>query len=112
MATKLFLLPVCMSFCAGVFFCLLSLLSAVVLGLFDRRASRIMKRADAKTGMLLLLLLLFLLFLLLLSDLIGYLLGEVINLRDIRYFPLSLWLICLICVLYYVTVFPFVGLGM
>lgn len=42
----------------GVFFCLLSLLAAVVLGLFDRRASKILHRADAKTGMLLLLLLL------------------------------------------------------
>lgn len=70
----------------GVFFCLLSLLAAVVLGLFDRRASRILHRADTKTG-------------------------DVINLRDIRHFPLSLWLIFLICVLYYVTVFPFVGLG-
>ena len=40
----------------GVFFCLLSLLSAVVLGLFDRRASKIMNRAEAKTGMSLLLL--------------------------------------------------------
>lgn len=35
----------------GVFFCLLSLLSAIVLGLFDRRASRILHRADTKTGM-------------------------------------------------------------
>lgn len=70
----------------GVFFCLLSLLSAVALGWYDRRASKILNRADAKTG-------------------------EVINLRDIRHFPLSLWLIFLICVLYYVTVFPFVGLG-
>ena len=40
---------------SGVFFCLLSLLAGVVLGLFDRRASRILHRADAKTGLLLIL---------------------------------------------------------
>ncbi|XP_065887478.1 major facilitator superfamily domain-containing protein 1-like [Dysidea avara] len=70
----------------GVFFCVLSLLAAVVLGLFDRRAAKILRRDEAKTG-------------------------EVINIKDILYFPMSLWLIFLICVLYYVTVFPFVGLG-
>ena len=58
MATILFLLQ----FVCRVFFCLLSLLSAVVLGWFDRRASKIMNRAEAKTGM----------SLLLLCDLIGH----------------------------------------
>ena len=40
-----------LSVCAGVFFCVLSLLAAVVLGLFDRRAAKILRRDEAKTGM-------------------------------------------------------------
>ena len=38
--------------------------------------------------------------------------GEVIHLRDIKDFPLTLWLIFAVCVMYYVAVFPFIGLGM
>ena len=37
--------------------------------------------------------------------------GEKISLRDVKEFPLSLWLIFLICVMYYVSVFPFIGLA-
>ena len=37
--------------------------------------------------------------------------GERISLRDIKDFPLRLWLIFLVCVAYYVTVFPFIGLA-
>lgn len=37
--------------------------------------------------------------------------GEVIKLTDVKDFPLSLWFIFLICVGYYVAVFPFIGLG-
>uniref|UniRef100_A0A672FYT4 Lysosomal dipeptide transporter MFSD1 n=1 Tax=Salarias fasciatus TaxID=181472 RepID=A0A672FYT4_SALFA len=37
--------------------------------------------------------------------------GEVIQLTDVKNFPLSLWLIFIICVGYYVAVFPFIGLG-
>ena len=33
---------------------MLSLIAAIALGLFDRRASKILKRADAKTGMVVL----------------------------------------------------------
>lgn len=38
-------------------------------------------------------------------------LGEVIKLTDVKDFPLSLWLIFIICVGYYVAIFPFIGLG-
>lgn len=38
--------------------------------------------------------------------------GEVISLKDIKDFPVSLWLIFIICVAYYVAIFPFVGLGL
>ena len=37
--------------------------------------------------------------------------GEVIKLTDVKDFPLSLWLIFIICVGYYVAIFPFIGLG-
>lgn len=37
--------------------------------------------------------------------------GEVIKLSDVKDFSLSLWLIFIICVCYYVAVFPFIGLG-
>jgi len=37
--------------------------------------------------------------------------GERISLRDIKDFPLKLWLVFIICVFYYVTVFPFIGLA-
>ncbi|KAL5102716.1 Major facilitator superfamily domain-containing protein 1 [Taenia crassiceps] len=35
-----------------------------------------------------------------------------IKLMDIFYFPSPIWLICIICVAYYVTVFPFISLGL
>uniref|UniRef100_A0A3Q3JC53 Lysosomal dipeptide transporter MFSD1 n=1 Tax=Monopterus albus TaxID=43700 RepID=A0A3Q3JC53_MONAL len=37
--------------------------------------------------------------------------GEVIKLTDVKDFPITLWLIFIICVGYYVAVFPFIGLG-
>ncbi len=64
----------------------MSLLAAVVLGLFDKRAERITKRKEATTG-------------------------EKISLKDIKSFPLILWLVFIVCVTYYVTVFPFIGLA-
>ncbi|TPP65419.1 Major facilitator superfamily domain-containing protein 1 [Fasciola gigantica] len=37
---------------------------------------------------------------------------KLISFRDILHFPLAIWLICIICVTYYVAVFPFVSLGL
>ena len=37
--------------------------------------------------------------------------GKRISLKDIKDFPLKLWLVFIICVFYYVTVFPFIGLA-
>ena len=34
-----------------------------------------------------------------------------IHIRDVLVFPASFWLVCLICVGYYVAVFPFISLG-
>ncbi|KAK8784744.1 hypothetical protein V5799_008891, partial [Amblyomma americanum] len=42
---------------------------------------------------------------------VGIRAGEVVKLTDVRYFPKTFWLLCFICVSYYVTIFPFIGLG-
>ncbi|XP_030837710.1 major facilitator superfamily domain-containing protein 1 isoform X1 [Strongylocentrotus purpuratus] len=70
----------------GAGMCVFSIMCAVFLGYFDIRASRILKRDSGKTG-------------------------ETIKLTDIKDFPLTLWLIFLVCVFYYVSIFPFIGLG-
>nr|DBA26128.1 TPA: hypothetical protein GDO54_010425 [Pyxicephalus adspersus] len=66
--------------------CVFSLICALVLGYLDKRAEKILDKEQGKTG-------------------------EVIKLTDVKDFSLSLWLIFLICVCYYVAVFPFIGLG-
>lgn len=66
--------------------CLFSLTCALVLGFLDKRAERILHKEQGKTG-------------------------EVIKLTDVKDFPVSLWLIFIICVGYYVAIFPFIGLG-
>uniref|UniRef100_A0A9J8A310 Lysosomal dipeptide transporter MFSD1 n=1 Tax=Cyprinus carpio carpio TaxID=630221 RepID=A0A9J8A310_CYPCA len=66
--------------------CLFSLICALILGFLDRRAERILHKEQGRTG-------------------------EVIKLTDVKDFPFSLWLIFIICVAYYVAIFPFIGLG-
>ncbi|XP_066565447.1 lysosomal dipeptide transporter MFSD1 isoform X2 [Amia ocellicauda] len=66
--------------------CIFSLICALILGFLDKRAERILNKEQGKTG-------------------------EVIKLTDVKDFSLSLWLIFIICVGYYVAVFPFIGLG-
>uniref|UniRef100_A0AAY5EWC6 Lysosomal dipeptide transporter MFSD1 n=1 Tax=Electrophorus electricus TaxID=8005 RepID=A0AAY5EWC6_ELEEL len=66
--------------------CLLSLLCALVLAFLDKRAEKILDKEQGKSG-------------------------EVIKLRDVKDFPVQLWLIFFICVGYYVAIFPFIGLG-
>ncbi|KAI2656612.1 Major facilitator superfamily domain-containing protein 1 [Labeo rohita] len=66
--------------------CLFSLICALILGLLDRRAEKILHKEQGKTG-------------------------EVIKLTDVKDFPFSLWMIFIICVAYYVAIFPFIGLG-
>lgn len=38
--------------------------------------------------------------------------GAPVNLLDVLKFPATFWLICIICVFYYVTVFPFISMGL
>ncbi|XP_034722823.1 major facilitator superfamily domain-containing protein 1 isoform X3 [Etheostoma cragini] len=66
--------------------CLFSLICALVLGYLDKRAEKILHKEQGKTG-------------------------EVIKLTDVKDFPFPLWLIFIICVAYYVAIFPFIGLG-
>lgn len=66
--------------------CFLSMLCAVVLAYLDRRAQRILGREETQTG-------------------------EVVRLSDIKDFPRTFWMLCFVCVSYYVTIFPFIGLG-
>ncbi|CAB4053954.1 Major facilitator superfamily domain-containing protein 1 [Lepeophtheirus salmonis] len=71
--------------CAASILCLASFIAAVVLGVLDRRASKILERDEISQ--------------------------EKVQLRDIFQFPLSFWLLCTVCVLYYVTIFPFISFG-
>ncbi|KAJ8313236.1 hypothetical protein KUTeg_009213 [Tegillarca granosa] len=73
-------------FVGGVM-CVLSLFCAFALGYFDKRADKILKRDFVNTE-------------------------EVIRITDVKDFPASIWLLCVICVAYYVAVFPFIGLGL
>ncbi|XP_005106021.1 major facilitator superfamily domain-containing protein 1 [Aplysia californica] len=67
--------------------CIFSLLIAFTLAFFDKRADRILKRQAISSE-------------------------EMIKFRDILTFPMPTWLISVICVAYYVAVFPFIGLGL
>uniref|UniRef100_A0A7N8X458 Lysosomal dipeptide transporter MFSD1 n=1 Tax=Mastacembelus armatus TaxID=205130 RepID=A0A7N8X458_9TELE len=66
--------------------CFFSLICALVLGFLDKRAEKILSKEQGKTG-------------------------EVIKLTDVKDFPFPLWLIFIVCVGYYVAIFPFIGLG-
>ncbi|XP_044523636.1 major facilitator superfamily domain-containing protein 1 [Gracilinanus agilis] len=66
--------------------CVFSLLCGLILAFMDWRAEKILHKEQGKTG-------------------------EVIKIRDMKDFSLSLWIIFLICVWYYVAIFPFIGLG-
>lgn len=66
--------------------CILSFVCALTLAYFDKRADKILKKEEIQVG-------------------------EKVNLTDAKNFSLSFWLICIICVTYYVTIFPFTALG-
>uniref|UniRef100_A0A3P8PXN3 Lysosomal dipeptide transporter MFSD1 n=2 Tax=Astatotilapia calliptera TaxID=8154 RepID=A0A3P8PXN3_ASTCA len=66
--------------------CVFSLVCALVLGFLDKRAERILNKEQEGTA-------------------------EVIKITDVKHFPAALWLIFIVCVGYYVAVFPFIGLG-
>lgn len=65
---------------------IMSMLSALILGWMDKRAERILRRNDNTSG-------------------------EVARLSDIKTFKVSFWMVTVICVAYYVAIFPFIALG-
>ena len=66
--------------------CVFSFICALILAFFDKRAERILKKQAGQTG-------------------------EVIKITDVKDFSLMFWIITLICVTYYVAIFPFTSLG-
>lgn len=78
--------------CAGVVLllasltCVMSMICALVLGWMDGRAQRILKRNDNPTG-------------------------EIAKLTDVKTFRVTFWMVSVICVAYYVAIFPFIALG-
>lgn len=66
--------------------CLMSFVTALTLGWMDRRAQRILQRNDNPNG-------------------------DVAQLSDIKTFKVTFWMVSLICIAYYVAIFPFIALG-
>lgn len=66
--------------------CVMSLVCGIILGIMDKRAERILKRKIADDG-------------------------EVVHITDVKDFPLIFWMVSIVCVAYYVAIFPFIALG-
>ncbi|CAG9813926.1 unnamed protein product, partial [Phaedon cochleariae] len=66
--------------------CLFSLICSLVMGGLDKRAERILRRNENATG-------------------------EVVKLTDVKDFKPTFWLVCVICVLYYCAIFPFITIA-
>ncbi|XP_053213890.1 major facilitator superfamily domain-containing protein 1-like isoform X2 [Panonychus citri] len=67
-------------------FCFFSLIMGVLMAYFDRRAEKILKKEPPKAG-------------------------EEMKFQDILHFGVDFWMVSGICVLYYLTIFPFISLG-
>lgn len=66
--------------------CVLSLICALILGWMDRRSERILRRTNNHSG-------------------------EIAKLSDVLTFKCTFWMVSVICVSYYVAIFPFIALG-
>ena len=67
--------------------CIMSFLCACLLGYMDKRAEKILKKTSITET------------------------GETVRLQDVLSFPLSFWLLSVVCLAYYVAIFPFISLG-
>lgn len=65
----------------------MSLVSALLLGWMDRGLEKHTQRRTTQNG------------------------GQSVKITDIKDFPVIFWMVCLICVAYYVAIFPFIALG-
>ncbi|KAJ8966405.1 hypothetical protein NQ317_009637 [Molorchus minor] len=63
--------------------CILSMMCALVLGVLDKRAERMLRRNEGTSG-------------------------DVVRLWDVKDFKAPFWIITIICVTYYVAIFPFI----
>ncbi|XP_017770005.1 PREDICTED: major facilitator superfamily domain-containing protein 1-like [Nicrophorus vespilloides] len=66
--------------------CLISMVCSMILGCLDKRADRILRRNEHSTG-------------------------EVVKLSVVTEFPITFWLLSVVCVAYYVAIFPFIANG-
>lgn len=66
--------------------CVLSMICAVLLGLMDKRTERILRRGHGQEP-------------------------KIARLSDVKNFKGIFWLVALICIAYYVAIFPFIALG-
>jgi len=66
--------------------CVMSMICACVLGFMDKRAERLLRRGEGQEP-------------------------QVVSLKDVKDFKPIFWLIALICIAYYVAIFPFIALG-
>lgn len=67
--------------------CVFSLISAVILAFMDKKNAKQRSRTRAVED------------------------DEKIRITDVKNFPLNFWILSMICVMYYLTIFPFVGLA-
>lgn len=67
-------------------FCLFSVVCSLILAFFDKRAEKLLNREANGTG-------------------------ETVNIRDVLQFPFDFWMLCVVCVTYYVAIFPFISFG-
>ncbi|XP_060516702.1 major facilitator superfamily domain-containing protein 1-like isoform X2 [Cylas formicarius] len=66
--------------------CVFSMISTIILGLMDKRAEKILRRAETASN-------------------------EVVRLSDVANFTGQFWVVAAICVTYYITIFPFISVG-
>lgn len=66
--------------------CVMSMICACMLGLMDKRAERLLRRGEGQEP-------------------------QIVSLKDVKDFKLIFWLLALICIAYYVAIFPFIALG-
>lgn len=67
--------------------CLMSFASALILGWMDKRSEKYVRRGNANDA------------------------SEIPRLSDVKTFKVSFWMVSVICVAYYVAIFPFIALG-
>ena len=79
-----------LSLFVGGAFCIYSLFCATVLLFLDRHGKKVLQRKEREGQVSC---------------------KDLAEIAEVRHFPLQMWLICIICVTYYVAIFPFVSIA-